>query len=97
MCLNVKTFGAVSQPEGSDMRVNYLPVRTGKAKQPYWFEVNDGELFAFAGMLYGRPARGLSKKRVPGGLAGCLPHFHNFKYDRGRISNCNPHRDCLNR
>jgi putative SOS response-associated peptidase YedK len=25
-------------------------VRTGKAKQPYCFEVNDGELFAFAGL-----------------------------------------------
>ncbi len=24
--------------------------RTGKAKQPYCFEVNDGELFAFAGL-----------------------------------------------
>ena len=27
-----------------------LGQRTGKAKQPYCFEVNDGELFAFAGM-----------------------------------------------
>jgi len=25
-------------------------MRTGKAKQPYCFEVNDGELFAFAGI-----------------------------------------------
>ena len=25
-------------------------MRTGKAKQPYCFEVNDGELFAFAGL-----------------------------------------------
>jgi putative SOS response-associated peptidase YedK len=25
-------------------------VRTGKTKQPYCFEVNDGELFAFAGL-----------------------------------------------
>jgi putative SOS response-associated peptidase YedK len=25
-------------------------VRTGKAKQPYCFEVDDGELFAFAGL-----------------------------------------------
>jgi putative SOS response-associated peptidase YedK len=28
----------------------YEWVRTGKAKQPYCFEVNEGELFAFAGM-----------------------------------------------
>jgi putative SOS response-associated peptidase YedK len=28
----------------------YEWVRTGKAKQPYCFEVNDGELFAFAGI-----------------------------------------------
>jgi putative SOS response-associated peptidase YedK len=28
----------------------YEWVRTGKAKQPYCFEVNDGELFAFAGL-----------------------------------------------
>src|ERR1017187_9990113 len=28
-------------------------MRTGNAKQPYCFEVNDGELFAFAG-LWGR-------------------------------------------
>jgi putative SOS response-associated peptidase YedK len=28
----------------------YEWVRTGKTKQPYCFEVNDGELFAFAGM-----------------------------------------------
>jgi putative SOS response-associated peptidase YedK len=27
-----------------------LGQRTGKAKQPYCFEVNDGELFAFAGI-----------------------------------------------
>jgi hypothetical protein len=27
-----------------------LDVRTGKAKQPYCFKVNDGELFAFAGL-----------------------------------------------
>jgi putative SOS response-associated peptidase YedK len=28
----------------------YEWVRTGKAKQPYCFEVNDGQLFAFAGL-----------------------------------------------
>ena len=28
----------------------YESMRTGKAKQPYCFEVNDGELFAFAGL-----------------------------------------------
>ena len=28
----------------------YEWMRTGKAKQPYSFEVNDGELFAFAGL-----------------------------------------------
>jgi len=28
----------------------YEWMRTGKAKQPYCFEVNDGELFAFAGL-----------------------------------------------
>ena len=28
----------------------YEWMRTGKAKQPYCFEVNDGELFAFAGV-----------------------------------------------
>lgn len=28
----------------------YQWMRTGKAKQPYGFEVNDGELFAFAGL-----------------------------------------------
>jgi putative SOS response-associated peptidase YedK len=28
----------------------YEWLRTGKAKQPYCFEVNDGELFAFAGL-----------------------------------------------
>ena len=28
----------------------YEWMRTAKAKQPYWFEVNEGELFAFAGL-----------------------------------------------
>ena len=31
----------------------YEWVRTAKAKQPYCFEVNDGELFAFAGLRDG--------------------------------------------
>ena len=32
----------------------YEWMRTGKMKQPYCFEVNEGELFAFAGLWDGR-------------------------------------------
>jgi len=40
----------ISIQVGNSVRPFYEWSRTGKAKQPYCFEINDGELFAFAGI-----------------------------------------------
>jgi putative SOS response-associated peptidase YedK len=58
--INARSETAATKPAFSDALVSrrclipadgfYGWVRTGKAKQPYCFEVNDGELFAFAGI-----------------------------------------------
>jgi putative SOS response-associated peptidase YedK len=61
--INAKSETAASKPAFRDplkLRRCLIPAdgfyewsRTGKAKQPYCFEVNDGELFAFAGLWDG--------------------------------------------
>jgi putative SOS response-associated peptidase YedK len=58
--INARSETAATKPAFRDPLTNrrclipadgfYEWVRTGKAKQPYCFEVNDGELFAFAGL-----------------------------------------------
>ena len=60
MMINARSETAATKPAFRDVLKSrrclipadgfYEWVRTGKAKQPYCFEVNDGELFAFAGL-----------------------------------------------
>jgi putative SOS response-associated peptidase YedK len=60
MMINARSETAATKPAFRDPLTNrrclipadgfYEWQRTGKAKQPYCFEVNDGELFAFAGL-----------------------------------------------
>jgi hypothetical protein len=60
MMINARSETAAAKPAFRDPLTNrrclipadgfYEWVRRGKAKQPYCFEVNDGELFAFAGL-----------------------------------------------
>ena len=60
MMINARSETAGTKPAFRDALVNrrclvpadafYEWLRTGKTKQPYCFEVNDGELFAFAGL-----------------------------------------------
>ena len=60
MMINARSETAATKPAFRDPLTNrrclipadgfYEWQRTGKAKQPFCFEVNDGELFAFAGL-----------------------------------------------
>ena len=60
MMINARSETAAAKPAFRDPLTNrrclipadgfYEWQRTGKVKQPYCFEVNDGELFAFAGL-----------------------------------------------